>query len=98
MEAINEMIKQEPIKYKTVINLGFETIEEEDKVYEDQYGYPYKIIHLELRHNYSFDWDQNTRFVLLYKYEKRNEDNIILTYKIKNTEELHFLVNLLKKE
>ena len=65
-------IKKEPkeIWYKEIRILGFKETEVKDAVYEDQYGFPYKIIQLKLSKRYYIDWDQTTRKCELLKHKK----------------------------
>ena len=58
------------IWYKEIKALGFEEKEVKDTVYEDQYGFPYKIIQLKLSKRYYLDWDQTTRRCELIKHKK----------------------------
>ncbi len=98
MIEINEYIKQEPIDFKDVIDLGFVSRPEHDSIFEAEHGVPYIITSLELSKVYEFDWSQETRTVDLWKDHPCDcGDANRVKYYVKDLEELKNLIQLLKK-
>ncbi|MDA3854967.1 MAG: hypothetical protein PF569_01815 [Candidatus Woesearchaeota archaeon] len=78
------------IRYKTIKELNFSEQLEEDTVFEEEYGYPYKIFEKKLMKNLYIDWDQTTRECTLLRTKKgkiRKETPIL------NEKELIDIVN-----
>lgn len=85
-------MKQERIKFKDIMELGF-TIEEcQDKVYEDNYGFPYRIVTKDLTNLVSVDWDQITGFCQMIKIGDEKEQNITDQHPIKDLDELKHVI------
>jgi hypothetical protein len=82
------------INYKTVIDLGFKEIFEEDSVYENKYGFPYSIVSFNLTNKLYIDWDKTTRLCTLNRLRK---NNIQKSYIIKDKEELITIINFFKE-
>ena len=60
------------IDYADVIKAGFKIDSTpKDQVYEDTYGYPYKIIYLNLSKGLQLNWHQNTRKCELMRVKKK---------------------------
>lgn len=78
------------IDYKIIKELGFSEIHEEDPIFENEFGYPYKIFEKRLTKHILIDWDQTTRICTLLRLKK---DHIKSEYTIKNEEEL---MNIIK--
>ena len=78
------------INYNEVIALGFEREEAHDKIFEEQNGYEYFIVTLNIG-RYAFGWDIETHGITLYK-----DTNTVK--KIETREEFDFLINLLKED
>ena len=88
-------MEENQIDYADIKALGFKTSVESDSVYENTYGFPYKIISLKLRKNVIADWDQLTRQVVI---QKCKDNGIILeTYNVPSLENLRSLVAIFKK-
>lgn len=66
-------MEQERIHYKEVMDLGFDEETDDDQVYENEYGYPYKIITKKLTKRISIDWDQVTGFCEVIRCNKEEE-------------------------
>lgn len=84
------------IKYKDIQRLKFHEQVEQDSVYEEEYGIPYKIITLQLRRGISVDWNQLTRKCTIDKFDK-DSGKILFTYNVSSLEELEALIELIKK-
>lgn len=83
----------EQINYEDIIRLKFEVIEANDKVFEKQYGYPYKIFTKKLSKKVSIDWEQTTRLCKIYKQDK--DGNILVSMYVSNIETLEDIIKLL---
>lgn len=55
-------MKQEPIFYQDILDLGFEVETSSDEVFFKQHGYPYAVYTKQINPNLLIDWDQPTRF------------------------------------
>lgn len=78
------------IRYCEAIALGFEREEANDKIFEEQMGYEYFIVTLNIG-RYAFGWNIVTHGITLYK----GTDAV---KKIETREEFDFLINLLKED
>ena len=61
----NRIMKQEKIRYRDVMDLGFTEVEDEDKVYFDQYGFDDCIITKDLTKKIYLDWDKATQLCMM---------------------------------
>ena len=81
---------QEEIWYKTIKELGFKEEYQDDSVYENQYGYPYKIVSLKLSKTLYIDWNQVTRTCELIRQNK--ECDILGRMPIRDEEHLNEII------
>ena len=87
---------QEKIDYADVIALGFNIQEEDDSVFFNQYGYPWKIITLDLTKKIYLNWDQETRLCSMIRVDKNS--SIKAKMIIPNIESLKAIVNFYKTD
>ena len=83
-------MKQQKIRYKDVIDLGFIETLCDDKVWEDIYGYPYKIISYPLTDRSTIYWHQDTR--LCERVVRDFKSNVVLRKPIEDLDELKMLI------
>ncbi len=79
----------EKIKYKDVINLGFEIEGCSDHVYFNEHGYQYEIITKELTDLIQIQWHKETKDCIITRHDKDynvlNSRQIISLEDLKNT-------------
>jgi len=73
MKVLEHAYPLKTIKYQDILNLGFEVIVENDDVFFEEHGYPYKIITKELTSTVSLDWDQTTGKCRLIRASKKGK-------------------------
>jgi len=78
-------MKQDTIKYKDVIELGFKRKELDDDVFVSQHGYGWFIVTKKLSKTLYLDWDCADRTVTLIRNKK---SNILSRLPIKNLDNL----------
>jgi len=84
------------IDYVDVIKEGFKIDSTpKDQVYEDTYGYPYKIIYLNLSKGLELYWHQNTRKCELIRAKKKS-GTIISRKDVCTLDELRDIINFWK--
>lgn len=66
------------VPYSTVKALGFKEQEVEDQVYFNQFGYPYKIITLDLQPCVYVQWHQDTQRCELVRLKDYEEGEILI--------------------
>jgi hypothetical protein len=71
-------MKNYTIPYSTVKALGFTEEEADDKVYFEQYGYPYKIIQLHLQPCVYLQWHQDVRTCELVRLKDEESGDILI--------------------
>jgi len=82
------------IKYEDVIALEFKVQVEFDEVYENKYGFPYKIFTLKLRKGILIDWQQSDGQCMVYRHKN---DCILAKYELFSLEELQKIIEIFKK-
>lgn len=58
------------IKYKELIDLGFERIDDHDNVWFNEFGYEYFRVEYRLSKRNAMDWDVQKQTVRLMRFEK----------------------------
>lgn len=64
------METHEKIIYKEIMALGFKSEEQNDSVYEAQYGFPYCIIEKQLTKKLYLDWEKETQLCWLVRIDE----------------------------
>lgn len=89
-------MKQEQIRYKDIIDLGFKEEFCSDTVYEDEYGFQYVIITLNLTKRIYIDWEKSTRLCEMVRLDK--DHNVKARKPIMNLDELKGIVEFFKSK
>ena len=89
---------QEKIKYKDIIDLGFEEVECSDSVYEAVYGYPYCLITKHLTKKIYLDWEKDTRRCKMIRIDSAKTGNIMAETPIMNLEQVKTLIDFFSDE
>ena len=84
-------MKQERIKYKDVMDLGFNESIESDSVYYNEYGFDYTIVTLKLTKRIYLDWAKETGLAEIIRVDK--EGTIQNRRPVRNLEELKEIVD-----
>lgn len=84
---------QEKIKYSQIMSLGFTEEEVYDKVYFQEYGFPYCIITKKLTKKIYLDWAKETQFAQLVRMKDDKECDIVKRMPIKNLEHLKEIID-----
>jgi len=84
-------MKQEKIKYREIMDLGFEEEVDSDNVYFDEFGYDYCIITKNLTKKIYLDWKKETQLCKLVRTDKTH--NIKAEMPIKNIEHLKEIID-----
>lgn len=79
-------MKQDRIRYRDIMDLGFKEEEYIDSVYFDEYGYPYTIITKKLTKRVHLDWSKETQLCKMVRVDK--EYNIKGEMPIKDLDQL----------
>lgn len=85
-------MKQEKIKYKEIMSLGFKEEIVSDSVYYDDFGYDYAIITKKLAKYKFLQWEKDTRLCVFYKTNK--DHDIVFTKEVKDIDEVKFIISL----
>jgi hypothetical protein len=87
-------MEQKEIWYKDIKRLGFKIEESPDKVYFDQYGFPYSVVYINLTKHVSIEWEQETRLCRMLNCDK--EGNIIGNIPIQDLAHLEQMIEFFK--
>jgi hypothetical protein len=90
-------MKQQPINYQDVIDLGFKSTIQQDPVFFNQYGFDWRITELKLCKHVYIDWDNNTRFCQMIRLDKEG-CNILRRKDIKNLDEFKEIIDFFKNK
>lgn len=84
----------QPIRFKDVIDLGFNYEQGNDKIHIDQYGYDWFWCEMKLHKQIFAYWDCDTRYVEL---RRQNKDGDILSrIEVKDLDELKKWIEFFK--
>lgn len=84
-------MKQEKIRYRDIMDLGFKEKVEHDQQFIDDYGYDYTIITLKLTKRIYLMWEKETQLASIHRTDK--EDFEIRRMDIKNLEQLKYIID-----
>jgi hypothetical protein len=85
-------MKQQKIRYKDVMDLGFTRTEVSDENYYNQNGYHYSRIELDLTEEIFIEWDQETRFCRMVRVNSPDNGDIEGVIAIRDLEHLKEMV------
>lgn len=91
-------MKQERIRYKDVLDLGFNVSEVSDENYFNEFGFGYEIVTKNLTDLIYLDWEKETGFCFLVRIDGLEEGNIVAKRPIKNLDHLKDTVSFFTKE
>src|SRR5690554_6986234 len=91
-------MKQERIRYKDVLDLGFNVERISDKINFDEFGFEYEIVTKNLTDLIFLDWEKETGFCFLIRIDGLEEENIVAKRPIKNLDHLKDIVSFFTKE
>jgi hypothetical protein len=86
-------MEQEKIKYKDVMNLGFNEQKCYDSVYEAEYGFQFCIISKDLTDTISLDWAKETQLCKMIRVKDKESGDIASEMPIKNLDHLKEIIN-----
>ena len=86
-------MKQEKIKYKDIMSLGFTEEKQFDEVYFDEYGFDWCIIEKKLTSKIYLNWKKETQFCEIIRLGKGKDASIMKRKPIKNLDELKEVVD-----
>lgn len=81
-------MKSHEFSYEIVKMLGFEETLCHDEVYEREYGFPYKIITLDLNRRLFIRWAQEDRTMTLVRINNRKDGGVLLERIIEDKSDL----------
>lgn len=86
-------MKQERIKYKDIMSLGFKEEKQSDSVYFDEYGFDWCIIEKKLTSKIYLNWKKETQFCEIIRLGKGKDASIMRRKPVKNLAQLKEIVD-----
>jgi hypothetical protein len=90
-------MEQKKIRYKEIIDLGFEIIGGNCNVFFETYGYPYNIYKIFLTKKIYIQWHQDSRTCEMFRINSQNEADIKARWEIKDLTELKRIIKFFGK-
>lgn len=91
-------MKQEKIKYREIIALGFREDVQNDQVYFEEYGFDYCIITKELTKKIYLEWAKETQLCKMVRIDNPKHCNIKAELPIRNLEHLKEIIKFFSDE
>lgn len=85
--------KQEEIKFKDIMDLGFKEEFVHDQVFYEQYGFVYSIVKIQLTDVIQIYWSKTDRTCQLTRIDNPEDGNVKRRANLKNLDEVKDLIN-----
>lgn len=87
-------MKENEIRYIDIVNLAFDKTIHDDRVFENEYGYPYAIFTYKLTDLLVVHWNQCTRTCEIIRLDPDDEGSILNRYDVKDLKTLQLIIEI----